>query len=793
MAVVALALGVGFTATFFSIIDGTLLRGLPVDEPHELVTLGELDQPVGGSESYRLDYDLFEELRREQTSFEDLAPFYVLYSHATAEGYGTDTWITAFCDSTLFDLVDVQPHLGRHLSAFDDDPSAGEASVLSYQAWQRQFGGDPDVLGKTLVVNRVVTTIVGVMPQGFGFPLRHDLWVSLRSDAPYFQQDSIAWVFAFGRLADGVQRMEAQQELEALTGHYDRSQGRDVVDGSSRLSVLPFVESLTDPTLRKALEAMGLAGLAVLLIAVANVANLLLLRSIERRREIAVRSALGARRWRLMVPLLVEALLLSVLGGGLGLLLARLGIDLFNSSLADSHLRGYWVDVRLDSATLLFVASTVLGAAILAGVLPAIKGSRWTAGETLAEAARGTSGFRLGRWTRGLLMAEVALSCCLLVATGLMLQTVHQLGRYEHGIHTDNVFTATISLWQADYQDPEMRRRFFDEVLRRLDEVPGVDSVAYTSALPLGNSAWRAFEGEGSILPKNLSGEKVRWSRVTPSFFEVFGIRTLLGEVFPVGADGEVMTGVVVSQSFAESKFGHTDVIGRGVRLHQVEEPGKAIDPYPWVPIRAVVADVSMSRFEPEDAAMVYSAARADANNVRSLAVLSSLDVSTLTRTVRETVLGLDGLGAAYRFETMTQTLDRKTWTQRVFSRLFAVFGGAALLLTVIGIYAVFSFVVERRRRELGIRRALGAQGRDLVASVVRRSMSQVAVGLLLGGLLSLAASRLLETLLFGVEPWNGRILGVTMATLAVAGFLASWWPALRAGSVDPAVVLREE
>ena len=780
-AVFALALGIGLATTMFSVLRGVLLRGLPVEDAGRLMMVGQEERAFehGGMGTSAADFATWQE---GQQSFEALGAYQALYTFVTGEDGGTENWVGAYGTPETFEILRVRPHLGRLFTDEDTVPGAPKVVLLGHQAWQRQFGGAPDLLGKTVKVNRQDATVVGVMPEGFGFPYRQQIWMPMKV-SPRAEN---MMVFALGRLGPGVSREAARDELQALSNHF-RADGPwvdDLTDRTPVVLVKPYLQAITDPTAQRTLLVLFVVACAVLLVACANVANLLLARGLDRFQESTVRSALGASRLRLLTPLLAEAFLLASSGGVLGLSLSFWGVWFFRSTLESSYLMAFWVDVRVDLQTAAFVALTVLIVSLLAGVAPAFRatqmGGTVRGGTVRGGMVRGEGGLRIGILGRALVVAQVTVSVALLVGVGIMTRTLLELASTAAAVDAGPVLTARLSPWQGEYPDDASLERFFRRVEERLNNLPEVEALTITSTLPLGRVGSGAFTIEGAA-----EGEPVQVRRVLASagYFETFGVEVLRGRAFRTSDNASGDPVAIVNQSFAERHLPFKESLG--ARLRQGDGA--------WIQIVGVVPEITAGPFDRADAAAVYLPIAQHPQSFARLAVRTRGEPLALVPRLRQEITAIDRFATLYEVETMETSLSRETWSHRMAGFLVMLMGASTLLLAAVGLYSVLTFSVRRRIRELGVRRALGARGGDLMRLVLGSGLWQVALGLLLGLLAAAALGRVLQSLLEGVAGWDATsFFGATLVLLAVSLF-AGLGPARWASRVDPMVVLRQD
>jgi putative ABC transport system permease protein len=784
IAVLALTLGIGLTTMMFSIIEGSMLRGLPFEGAERIAAVSSTDSTRPDDERIPVFQHDFVEWREAQRSFEVFAAFYGGTVNVSGSEARPERYDGAFMTASGFDVLRVRPLLGRTFVAADEQPGAPPVVVLGYPVWRDRFQQDPGVVGRSIRVNGRPTTIVGVMPEGFMFPMRQHIWVPLGLDVARLERGEGMPLVAFGRLAEGVSYEQAQAELATLARRQAAEHPK--TNEHRGVAVLPYIQAFFGSRVIGTLYTMLGAVLGVLLIACANVANLLLARTATRSREIAVRTALGASRRRIVGQLLAESLALAMLGTALGLVVAHVGLILFSRSIVDTQ-PPFWIDMRLNGAVLLFTAAITCVAAIASGIVPALQASRCDVNDVLKDEARGTSGFRLGRLSKALVVAEIAVSCGLLVAAGLAIRSIVNLYQTDYGFETASVFTARLGLFAADYPDEPARARFYDELLQRLETLPAARAAAITQALPATGGERPAIAVEGRTYQADRDYPVSSRAAVSPGFFEAFGKQVVRGRDFS-GADRAGAAPVaIVNQSFAAKFFPGEDPIGRRVRV------GRSESREPWMTVVGVAPDLYMSGVENRVPEGVYVPLAQHPPLFASLAVLAEGDPMRLTSAVRAAVHGLDPDLPLYWVRTMSDTIAENNWHYRVFGSLFMAFGIAALFLAVVGLYGVTSFSVSRRTHELGVRMAMGADRRRVLGHVMRQGAAQLAMGLAVGVLIAAGLSQLLTIMLFGVTPWDPVTFLTVIATLALAAVTAMLVPARRAMRIDPVIALRYE
>jgi predicted permease len=659
--------------------------------------------------------------------------------------------------------------------------------ILGHRIWQDRYAGSREVLGMSVTVNGEAGEVVGVMPEGFEFPLLQEVWVPLRLDALALPRGEGQYLDVYGRLRPGVGIDEAMAELAGIAQqlaaeHPDTNEG-----------VVPVVRPYTDRFVGDDVSGLLYTMLAtvalVLLIACANVANLLLARAAVRSRDVAIRTAMGANRWRVVGQLMAEAFVLAVVGAALGTAIAWVGIGLFDRAVQPTD-PPFWLDFKLDGPILLFVVATTGLAALVSGALPAWRASATDVNAVLKDESRGSSSLQLGRLSRALVVAEVAMSVALLVASGLMVKSVVTLGRLDYGFPTDDVFTARIALFEGRYPSAEDRQRVWDELETRAQAMPGVRSAALIDRLPGlgGNGGPVAIDGASYGTERDLPA--ARWARVTSAFFETFEVSVLEGRALTALDTRDAPPVVVVNESFARRHFPDGPVVGRRLRMGGLESAE------PWRDIVGVVPDLRLEGVGDIDAPAAdgfYVPLAQDDSRFLSLAVRGAGSPMAFAGPVRELVMAVDSDTPIYFVRTLQSAIDEGLWFYRVFGALFAAFGAAALFMASVGLFGVMSFSVSRRVPEMGIRMALGAEAAQVRGLVLKQGMRQLALGMLIGTALAVLVARGLQMLVYGSRPWDPATYGLVFALLTLTGLAATLVPALRATKVDPVHALRAE
>jgi predicted permease len=793
IAVLALGLGIGLTSGMFSIVNGVILEGLPVENAHELMAINRVNPSQGPSRLYTRIHD-FTDLRERQTSFEDLAAYQVTAFNLSSDDGPPEFVNGANVTPNTLELLRITPAMGRSFSPDDGIVGATPVAIIAHRFWQDRFGGVPGVLGSTVRLDGRPTEIIGVMPEGFEFPFNQQLWTPLPPADLTQPRGAGPSILAFGRLADGVSMEQGQADLGRIMGQLaaeypDTNQGMTVVIG-------PYVQEIigyqVPPLLYTMLAAVGL----VLLIACANVANLLLARATMRSKEVALKTALGASRARVVVQLLIDSCVIAALGGVLGLGIAQIAIEGFNRTLT-SLPQGvpFWFSIDLDTTVLLFVLALVVGAGLLSGFIPALRASRANVNEILKDDARGASSLRIGRLSRGLVVVEVALSVALLASAGLMIKSVTNLSNVDFPFEGENVFVAALSLPPSDYPDDERRLQLLDRLRERLDAEPDMVSSSITTEMPAVGFGNGRFEIENETYLGDRDYPSARVGSIDHAYFETVSSRMVEGRAFEPSDDARSMPVAIVNAKFAQTYFGSESALGRRLKLRRVAQAGVEIrERDDWYTIVGVAPDFYLEGdvfvLAPE---AIYLPIPQRTASVANLMIRTRSEPLEITPRVREIVAELDPDLPISQVSTLSEVIRQGTAFFNVFGVMFSVFGVAALFLASVGLYGVLSFSVSQRTHELGLRVALGATPRGVVRLVLGQAAFQLAVGMAVGFGLSVLLGRGLSFVLYEVAPVDSGVLAGVAVLLAVTGALACLVPATRATRVDPAVAMHTE
>jgi putative ABC transport system permease protein len=791
IAVMALAIGIGLTTAMFSVVNGTILRGLPFDEPDEILNVLSY-KPEDGATQLVSVHD-YADWRERQSSFEGLAVWIKAPAFLRTPDGKVERYDAGFVSSNLFDLLRVEPYLGRDLERDDELPGSEQVVILAHGLWQNRFDADPSIVGRRLILDGITRTVVGVMPPGFAFPIRESLWIPVNTVQLESKRDGFGRYFVFGRLADGVTEREAQAELSSIA----RRLALEYPETNRDLDVMvgPYINEVIGEKIVNLAYMMLAAVFGVLLVACANVAILQLTRATLRTKEVAARLALGATRRRVMIQSLLEAAVLSTAGALGGLAIAQQRIEKFNEALQSAPMVPFWLDVRLDGASLMLVLGLAIFSSLMSGSVPALRASRTDLAEVLKSESGGSIGPRLRGFSRGLVIVELALSCGILVGAGLMIKTVLELDRMNFAFATREVLTLRVTLERTEYPDPESQIGFCSEIVTRLREKPGVEAVALTSHLPGMGSGSASFVIEGKTEAEGGHGIETRFAAVSPEFFDAFAVRLVEGRPFGASDDWSAPRVAIVNQSFVDRYTPDENPLGKRVRLFAALPPGPTES---WT-IVGVAPDLAMNRRRPgtglvdEDSAGLYVPMAQRPSGWIGIAIRTKRPPMSLPDIVRAEIETIAPGQAVYDFNSLDRAIADQNVYYWLISDGFSLLGLAALFLASIGLYGIMSSSVNRRRQEIGVRVAMGAQPGNVLGMILKQGMTQLALGILLGLCLAIAFAGMLEVTLFQVEPWDPFVFSSIVLALLVAGTAACIIPARRATRVDPVAVLRQE
>jgi len=794
--ILTFALGIGANTAVFSVLNAVLLRPLPFHEPQNLVALGEYDtreKADPGTEIDSISYLDYVDFRDQSQVFDRVA-VYTNQSVSTLTDGNEATHVQGEAVSAdLFPLLGVQPFLGRVFLPNEDEPG-NHVVILGHDLWQRRFGGDRGIIGRTVTLDGQPFQVIGVMPPRFTFPISAispELWVPMSmlreskdGSKPVTETRDTVFFFCIARLKPGVSIQQAQANIDTVTADWRRQYPDSKLYTGAK--VVPEISAMIGSTHSALLMLCAMAG-CVLLVASVNVANLLLARSLSRHKEISIRAALGAGRWHIIKQLLAESILLGVVGGLAGLVIAVWGIDSVKAFLPSLPRID---EISPDPRVLAFTALVSVGVGILAGLLPAWRASHPNLAGSLNESSRGsTEGAAGGRTRAALVTIEVVLALVLLASAGLLVQSFLRLQKVPAGFDPTNVTTALVRLPETSYGKPEQAGEFYKKLMDRVSTFPGVQSAGAAWWIPLSGSEI-AFNFNIEEHPVAAGQQPIaEVNVVTPDYFQTVRVPIRSGRAFTDRDDRLAPPVAIVSEGFAKQFFPGEDPIGKRMTLNGSVDPGKP----PVREIVGVVADMHLISLRLPPKPQIYVPHQQFAIQTMSIFVRSQMSQSSLMTTLRRAVDEIDKNVPVFRVRTLPDYFSQSIAQPRLNAMLVGLFALIALLLAAAGIFGVMSYSVTQRTQEIGIRLALGAQRYDVLRLVVLQGMRFVGAGIVLGLIGVFVCTRLMQSLLFGIGATDLRTMFAVTVILAAVAFIACLLPARRATLVDPARALRAE
>jgi putative ABC transport system permease protein len=796
--VLALALGIGANTAIFSVVDAVLLRPLPYNEADRLVSLAETSKTM---DEISISYPNFSDWRNQNHVFERIGVYNRDSYNLTGIGEA-ERILTAQVSADLFSALRVQPEIGRLFSNDEDKPGGTPVVVLGYGLWQRRFGGQPGILSQQLNFNNKSYTVIGVLPESFHFPSRVEMWVpvgQLSGDVNWQRRGNHPGLYGVARLKPGVTLPQAKAEMDNIAASLEK-QYPDSNSGNG-VTLQPLLEAFVSdvrPTLWVLFAAVGF----VLLIACANIANLLLARAGARQKEMAIRAAMGAGRWRIARQLLTESVLLSLVGGSAGLLIARWGVELILYMSPNAIPRSR--EISLDGTVLGFTLAVAFVTGILFGLVPALQAGSVDVSETLKETGRGVS---RRHWLRSsLVIVEVATTLVLLIGAGLMIRSFYHLQKVNPGFSYQHLTSFSVSLPEKKYANEEQRGQFFSSLLEHIRGLPGVEATAAASGLPLGNNGWQtSFLVDGRAIPPKAETPLMEACLVTPDYFRAMNIPLLRGRYFTeqdnrswlagrdlskLKEDEKQIAGVnviVIDEEFARRYWPGEDAVGKRIRS----------GPDSSAPVLTVVGVVGRVKMESlnHDSSRVQGYLSFAQMPFSGMTVITraATDPHQLIAGMRQQVKAIDPDQPIYSIRTMNEIRSDSVAPERLNLTLLSLFAGIALVLAVVGIYGVMSYSVTQRTHEIGIRMAIGAQPKDVFRMVLGQGITLALIGVAFGLVGAFGLTRLMATMLFGVEPTDPATFAAIAILLTLVALVACYVPSRRATRVDPVVSLRYE
>lgn len=795
VAVLTLALGIGANTAIFSVVNFVMLRPLNYSNPDQLVMIWERNLKRGLAES-PTSFANFVDFR-DAAKTVDIGAFTDTNFNITG-GDQPERVAGLRVSANLFSMLGVNPLPGGRVFSIDEEkPGAGHVVLLSYGLWQRSFGGRSELVNQTVQLNGQSYTVIGVMPREFKFPpsfsamigaseetfSNADLWVPLTTDDVPLVRD-IRNLKMIGRLKPGINAPQAQSEINAIATRLDHDY-RDVNEGLES-HVIPLHQQVTGDVGFALMVLLGAVGL-VLLIACANVANLLLAKATSRQKEIAIRTALGATRMRILRQLLTESVLLGLLGGLLGLVFAIIGAKALVAfvSVTVPRLKDFGFDARV----LLFTLAVSLVTSLVFGLAPAVDASKPNLNEALKEGGRSSGSGSARKFLRNsLVVAEIALAVILVTASGLMFRSLISLQSVNPGFDSHNLITLEIELPDAKYHAPEQQATFQKQLLERIVTIPGVKSASTVDNLPFSGNAFNtSFTIEGRPAPSASERPRAFYRVVSTNYFPTMGIQFQRGDQFTDRETADVPGVAIINDAAARKYWPGEDPIGKQIKRGRPESKN------PWLRIIGIAGSAGQLSLREAVAPEIYVPYLQNTKGTFTLVVRTTSDPRTLAAVVRNEVWAADKDLPVSNMRLMEELISNSVATPRFYALLLTVFAGLALLLAAVGVYGVMAYSVTLRTRDIGIRMALGAQPRDIFKHIIGQAMILAAIGLVIGLILAVTSTIFMKSLLYGVTNSDPLTLAATAGVLLVVALLASYLPARKATKVDPMVALRYE
>jgi predicted permease len=796
--VLALALGIGANTAIFSVVDTVLLRPLPYPESDRLVFINETSKAM---DEISVSYPNFTDWRTQNHVFENLGVYNRSSYNLTGTGEA-ERIVTGQVSADMFAALRANPLMGRLFTNNEDQPGGTPVVILSYPLWQRRFGGQSNILNQPITLNGKSYTVIGIMPSGYQFPSRVEMWVpvgQLSGEASWQQRGNHPGLYGVARLKPGVSFAQAKAEMDMIGANLEKQYPKS--NAGNGVGLHPLLEVFVGDV-RRALWVLFAAVAFVLLIACANIANLLLARAQSRQKEMAIRSAMGAGRWRIVRQLLTESVLLALIGGTLGMLVAQWGIKLILYISPDAIPRSR--EISLDWPVLAFTLALSFMTGLLFGLVPALQAGVVDVHETLKETGRGTSG---KHWLRSsLVVVEVASTLVLLVGAGLMIRSFYRLQKVNPGFAYDRLTSFSVSLPEKKYKSNEQRDQFYTQLLQNLRALPGVEASAAASGLPLGNNGWQtSFWIDGRPRPPREQTPLMEACLVTPDYFRAMNIPLKSGRYFDDHDDRSLLVGkdlskleevekemaalntIIIDEEFARRHWPNEDPVGKRVAMGKEESPR-------FLTVVGVVGRVKMEGLS-QDSNRVqgyFPFAQIPSSDM-TVVLKAAGDPNQLIAGVRQQIKALDADQPIYSVRTMDDIRAESVAPERLNLTLLSLFAGIALVLAIVGIYGVMSYTVTQRTHEIGIRMAIGAQPGDVFRMVIGQGMMLAFIGVALGLVGAFLLTRLMASMLFGVEPTDPLTFTVIAVLLSGVALIACYVPGRRATKVNPVVSLRYE
>jgi len=809
LAVLVLALGIGGATTQFTVLNAVVLRGFSFPHPEQLMSVGLIDPQASAQNNNFGNGNIptaqdYEDLRAGQQSFAQMAGYLSGSTINVSYKNNPQRYTGAYITEDLFKIIGVSPIMGRDFTADDNKPGAEKVAILSHEIWKRDFNGDLNIVGQGVRINGKAATIIGVMPPNFKFPFSEQLWVSLYNEFPPVPRGQLvigannAAPAVMGRLKPGVSIDQVNAEFVGLA----RRLAQDNPKTNSTLtsaSVQPLLKAMTGPQLRQQVWGMLAAVILVLLIACVNVMNMQFGRAALRTKELAIRGALGATRWRIVRQMLTESLVVAAIGAVAGVVLAYWAVDmLIRATNSLPFPPPYWIQYRIDGPVLVFTVAITLVATIVSGLVPALLSSKGNAAEMMKEGGRGNSSRLVNIITRVLVVGQIALTTALLIAATLQIKSIRNQITLNYGYDESAIYTARMALMEGAYPTQDSRRGFFLRAVRALRANPQFESAAMTDRFRMTFAGQGQYEVDGQNYTTDRDRPRGNFESVSDNYFATLGLKILEGRDFTIDDTDAKQPVAIVNSSFARKYYGNESPIGRRIRIYN---PGQ---PQSWRTIVGVVPDTLMQGpFDQQTETTGFYMPLLGAEPATQFCTIivrprPGQRADTLGSALSKAVAELDSNLPTYFAGTPAQFHNEILGGNRIVATLFSIFGAVAFVLSAVGLYGVMSFSVTQRTQEFGIRMALGADAARIFRMVMTQGAWQLGIGLILGAggaalLLGVLAAAALQNILFKVNTLDPIIYCAVAGMLALVAAASCFIPARRATQVDPMVALRYE
>jgi putative ABC transport system permease protein len=781
--VATLALGIGLNTMVFTLINAVLFKPIALQGGERLVVVGHRRVTQrAGNDREGISYPDFQEYRAHSSSFEALEANDDNRSTLSEPGNPPQSVIVGSVSAGMFEMVHVQPILGRGFAASDDRAGAEPVVVIGYGLWKDRYGSSAGVIGRAVRVDGKPASIIGVMPEDFKFPAGDEMWMPIVPTAEVQQRSRHAYEL-FGILKPGVSIPQAAAELETSAQRMAAAYPDTNKDLGARVET--FHDRYNGGQIRIVFLLMQGAVAFVLLIACANVANMMLSRALERRREISVRAAMGASRWQIARQLLIECTMLSTLGGVLGLALASYGVHWFDLATQDVG-KPYWIQFHMDYTVFAVFAVLCVASGLVFGLAPALRASRVDLNNALKEGARSLGTLSGARLSSALVVFQLAATLVLLTAAAMFVRGILEMQQTNPTIPAEQLLTARVNLPATSYADAKARNLFFDQLMPRLLAIPGVTHAALASSPPGLGARDRHFEIDGQPLAEPSKGPTASFMVTSPSFFAASDVPVIAGRTFTETDGGAGQHSAIINRALAESFWPHQEAIGKRVRYFQNDKPVE------WLTVVGVVANFVQRADVQGTERILFVPYRLESYDSIALIVRSSGVAPTATA-VRSAVQSIDQDLPLDQVRTLNAAIQRQLWAVHLFGTLFSIFAFIALVIASVGIYAVIAQAATRRTQEIGVRMALGATSANILSLILSRGAVQLAAGLALGLAAAFPAARLLSELPLRVSASDPVVFSTVSLLLTLVGLFACWLPARRAAALQPVAALRDE